>query len=270
MTQPEVPDPAALQPAAGHGAAPAVTVRTRAHRGSFERWHISPPPTREAEGWFLTYLDVMTLLLVTMVVVLAFVEPRDRHLPAVAAVPQPLASAPQAAASEPQAAASEPAADPLAGLPLEQLGNSIEVLVSGRTVSFRISSEILFASGEAGLTPAGQELVSRLLPALRAAERHAIVVEGHTDDVPIINERYRSNWELSAARAVTVAHELLKGGVDPKRMMVAGYADNRPLVPNNSADNRARNRRVEVLLEQEGLDEDKALRVPQPGRKPNE
>ncbi|MFN4004772.1 MAG: flagellar motor protein MotB [Hylemonella sp.] len=249
MTQPEVPDPAALQPAAGHGAAPAVTVRTRAHRGSFERWHISPPPTREAEGWFLTYLDVMTLLLVTMVVVLAFVEPRDRHPPAVAAVPQPLASAPQAAASEPQAAASEPAADPLAGLPLEQLGNSIEVLVSGRTVSFRISSEILFASGEAGLTPAGQELVSRLLPALRAAERHAIVVEGHTDDVPIQTARFPSNWELAAGRAGSVVRFLVSQGIAPQRMRAIGYADTRPIAPNDTPAGRAANRRVEIVLE---------------------
>lgn len=249
MTQPEVPDPAALQPAVGHGAAPAVTVRTRAHRGSFERWHISPPPTREAEGWFLTYLDVMTLLLVTMVVVLAFVEPRDRHPPAVAAVPQPLASAPQAAASEPQAAASEPAADPLAGLPLEQLGNSIEVLVSGRTVSFRISSEILFASGEAGLTPAGQELVSRLLPALRAAERHAIVVEGHTDDVPIQTARFPSNWELAAGRAGSVVRFLVSQGIAPQRMRAIGYADTRPIAPNDTPAGRAANRRVEIVLE---------------------
>ncbi len=136
-------------------------------------------------------------------------------------------------------------------------------------IIIRIHEKGSFPSGSAVLNAGFSSSMAKIAEAVKAS-RGKVVVAGHTDDVPIINERYRSNWELSAARAVTVAHELLKGGVDPKRMMVAGYADNRPLVPNNSADNRASNRRVEVLLEQEGLDEDKALRVPQPGRKPNE
>lgn len=120
-------------------------------------------------------------------------------------------------------------------------------------IIIRIHEKGSFPSGSAVLNAGFSSSMAKIAEAVKAS-RGKIVVAGHTDDVPIVNERYRSNWELSAARAVTVAHELLKGGVDPKRMMVAGYADNRPLVPNNSADNRASNRRVEVLLEQEGLD----------------
>jgi chemotaxis protein MotB len=117
-------------------------------------------------------------------------------------------------------------------------------------IIIRIQEKGSFPSGSAVLEAGFDPSMAKIAEAVKAS-RGRIVVAGHTDDVPIVNERYRSNWELSAARAVTIAHELLKGGVDPKRMMVAGYADTRPLVPNTSAANRASNRRVEILLEQE-------------------
>ncbi len=76
-----------------------------------------------------------------------------------------------------------------------------------------------------------------------------IAVEGHTDNVPINNERFRSNWELSSQRALSLAHELLK---DPElasdRFMIVGYADARPRVDNDSWTNRAQNRRVEIVI----------------------
>jgi chemotaxis protein MotB len=121
-------------------------------------------------------------------------------------------------------------------------------------IIIRIQEKGSFPSGSAVLEAGFDPSMAKIAEAVKAS-RGRIVVAGHTDDVPIVNERYRSNWELSAARAVTVAHELLKGGVDPKRMMVAGYADTRPLVPNTSAANRASNRRVEILLEQEKPEE---------------
>lgn len=226
------------------GPAQATTARPAAHRGSFQRWHLSVPASREEEGWFLTYLDVMTLLLVTLVVVLAFVPPAGRTLPEAVAPPAP---APAVAQPEPEPAPRSP--DPLAGLPLDQLGSNIEVLISDRTVSFRISSEILFASGEAGLTPAGQELVSRLLPALRQAARHDVVVEGHTDDLPIQTARFPSNWELAAGRAGSVVRYLGSQGIAPQRMRAIGYADTRPLAGNDTPAGRAANRRVEIILE---------------------
>src|SRR5688572_24803648 len=91
-----------------------------------------------------------------------------------------------------------------------------------------------------------------------------ILVQGHSDDIPINTSRFRSNWELSAARAVSVAHELMRGGaVSSGRFEVSGKADTQPLVANSSAENRARNRRVEIIVEQGLADElsegDKAL-----------
>src|SRR5690625_5512884 len=79
-----------------------------------------------------------------------------------------------------------------------------------------------------------------------------IQVQGHTDSLPIRTGRFRSNWDLSSARAVSVAHELMRGGyLDEHRFQVTGLADTRPLAPNDTADGRARNRRVEVVIQQE-------------------
>lgn len=75
-----------------------------------------------------------------------------------------------------------------------------------------------------------------------------IRVAGHTDDLPIRTDRFRSNFDLSSARAVSVVHVLKRAGVPSRRLVAQGHADTRPLVPNTSAENRARNRRVEVVL----------------------
>ena len=76
-----------------------------------------------------------------------------------------------------------------------------------------------------------------------------IIVAGHTDNVPISNYEYRSNWELSAARAANVVHYLItKGKVDSGRIQIRAHADTKPLVANNSWENRAKNRRVEIII----------------------
>ena len=76
-----------------------------------------------------------------------------------------------------------------------------------------------------------------------------VTVAGHTDNVPISTKRFRSNWDLSTARAVSVAHELLENApLDETRFVVIGHADTRPLAPNDTAENRARNRRVDISI----------------------
>ncbi len=225
--------------------------RAPIHRGSFARWHLDPTPSREEEGWFITYLDVMTLLLVTMVVVLAFVEPAKKAAAEAAqtAPADAVAQAPASPASAPQAAAADSTPNPFAGLPLDALGKNIAIVVSDRQVSFRISSEILFASGEADLTPEGQAVVSQLLPVLQQAGTHKIIVEGHTDNLPIQTVRFPSNWELAAGRAGSVVRHLHSRGIAAARMKAIGYADTAPLADNDTPAGRAANRRVEIILE---------------------
>ncbi len=224
--------------------------RAPIHRGSFARWHLDPTPSREEEGWFITYLDVMTLLLVTMVVVLAFVEPTQKAAEAApTAQAEAAAQAPAGAASAPEATAASATPDPFAGLPLDTLGKNIAIVVNDRQVSFRISSEILFASGEADLTPDGQAVVSQLLPVLQQAGTHKIIVEGHTDNLPIQTVRFPSNWELAAGRAGSVVRHLHSRGIAAARMKAIGYADTSPLADNDTPAGRAANRRVEIILE---------------------
>ncbi|HHJ39494.1 MAG: flagellar motor protein MotB [Methylothermaceae bacteria B42] len=120
-------------------------------------------------------------------------------------------------------------------------------------IIIRIHEKGSFPSGSAVLNAGFSSAMKKIIQAVKNSQGK-VLVAGHTDNVPIATEWYRSNWELSSARAVTVAHELLRGGVDPKRMMVVGYADTRPLVPNVNAKNRARNRRVEIILVQESFE----------------
>jgi chemotaxis protein MotB len=115
-------------------------------------------------------------------------------------------------------------------------------------IIIRIQEKGSFSSGSADFNPGFLDVIDRISDAVvRSPGR--VVVAGHTDDVPIYTSRFRSNWELSSARAVTVVHALLMNpGVSEDRVLVEGHADSKPLVPNDSPENRAKNRRVELIL----------------------
>ena len=105
-----------------------------------------------------------------------------------------------------------------------------------------------FATGSAELDLTARELFREIGKSL-ADLPNAVRVEGHTDDVPIHTARFGSNWELSTARATAVVQWLVEqGGIDPGRLSAAGYGEYRPRVPNESAQARARNRRVDVVI----------------------
>ncbi|OGS90574.1 MAG: flagellar motor protein MotD [Gallionellales bacterium GWA2_60_18] len=116
-----------------------------------------------------------------------------------------------------------------------------------RGVVIDISASSLFGSGETALQP---EVLGTLrqVAAVLSKESQPIEVEGHTDDVPIKTARYPSNWELSSARASSVARLLIESGVAAQRLSVVGLASNQPLVPNDSPEHRARNRRVTITI----------------------
>jgi chemotaxis protein MotB len=131
----------------------------------------------------------------------------------------------------------------------------VEVEARGRTIVLRIREKGSFNSGSADLQPVYQGLLHQVRDTV-AKQGGALMIRGHTDDVPIATARFRSNWELSSARAVSVAQELLAERViDPRRISISGHADTRPLVPNDSPEHRARNRRVEIVINQ-GIDRD--------------
>ncbi len=129
----------------------------------------------------------------------------------------------------------------------------VEVEARGRRIIIRIREKGSFKSGSAEMAEDYYNVIDDIRKVLEK-KPGKIEVQGHSDNIKINTERFRSNWELSSARAVTVAHALMSGGtINEKRFSVSGYADTEPLVDNSTAANRARNRRVEIIVHQ-GLD----------------
>jgi chemotaxis protein MotB len=139
----------------------------------------------------------------------------------------------------------------------QEIQRSLDKEGLGDTVRFRleprglvvtiVSDKVLFNPGEADLRPEGREVVDKLAAAIGPLP-NKLSVEGHTDNTPI-SGRYPSNWELSTARATTVLRELIeRHGLSPARLQAAGYADERPVATNDTADGRAANRRVELVV----------------------
>ena len=124
-----------------------------------------------------------------------------------------------------------------------------------KKIIIRIQEKGSFGSGSARLDPGFHDVMGRISKVL-AAKPGTIMVAGHTDNIPISTGRFRSNWELSSARAVTVLHSLLRNPeIAEERVIVQGLSDTQPLVDNDSPQNRAKNRRVELIL-MRGMDED--------------
>jgi chemotaxis protein MotB len=114
-----------------------------------------------------------------------------------------------------------------------------------------ITDQVLFDESRADLQPVGVEILELVAEVLRASPNN-ISIEGHTDSRPISSGRFPSNWELSTARATSVLRHLTENtGFDPTRLSAAGYADTRPLAPNDTIEGAARNRRVEVVVTSE-------------------
>ncbi len=118
-------------------------------------------------------------------------------------------------------------------------------------ITIRINEKGSFSSGTAELKVGFEPVMKKITKAVNHSVG-TVHVAGHTDNIPISNDWYRSNWELAASRSVTVAHFMLKNKqTDSARIVVQGFADTKPLVANNSAENRAKNRRVEIIITQD-------------------
>lgn len=131
------------------------------------------------------------------------------------------------------------------------LERNISLESTGNGILIRIDSPILFDLGKANLKPQAYPILDKILE-MTQQWPNKIRIEGHTDDLPIHTSRFPSNWELSTARALSVLRYFLnKGQVEPQRLAAVGYGQYHPLVPNNSPQNRAKNRRVEIYIEYE-------------------
>lgn len=128
----------------------------------------------------------------------------------------------------------------------------VTVSLNENGVFVNIKEAILFEPGRASLIAGGQELLDSLEDLFLQFE-NKIVVEGHTDDVPMSSAMYPSNWELSSGRAIQVVRYLSEvKSIPNSRLSAVAYGEYRPMVPNDSAENRALNRRVNLLIIMEG------------------
>jgi chemotaxis protein MotB len=110
---------------------------------------------------------------------------------------------------------------------------------------------ILFDSGKAEVKKGGLEILGKVISILKDVNDKSIRIEGHTDDVPIsraLARRYPTNWELSGARAINVARHLQEQGIDPGQLSAVAYGEWKPVATNDTAEGKAKNRRIEIIL----------------------
>lgn len=206
----------------------------------------SPEPH---ERWLISYADLVTLLF-TLFVVLYAAADRER------------ASIVAAAVKEAVGAAKEDSGDGVlpgnktqaAREAMEQAFASNSALrararILGGKEGFTVSlaEAGFFAPGDATVQEDARSLVELMADVLKNSDAQ-LRVEGHTDSTPIATARYPSNWELSSARASVVLAQFLARGISPARLSLAGYAGERPIADNNTAEGRALNRRVDLVI----------------------
>jgi chemotaxis protein MotB len=125
----------------------------------------------------------------------------------------------------------------------------LQVEIRNGLMLVKLPDNILFDPGKTDLKPAGKDAIAQVTTILSGIEGRKFQVTGHTDNIPIKSAKFKSNWELSTARAVEVTKLMIADGMDGKRLSAAGYADELPVGDNNTDDGRRTNRRIEIVVQ---------------------
>ena len=214
------------------------------------------------DRWLVSYADFVTLMFAFFTTLYAISSVDAQKLGTVAdslseAFDQPVeAPAPQTEETDPTVLEAAARVRELSALQ-EQLtahleddiaSDLVDVRLDGRGLVISLHEAGAFATASADLSANAEDLIATVGAAILDLE-NIVRVEGHTDDVPIFTARYQSNWELSTARATSVVSFLVdEMQIPAERMAIAGYGEFRPLAPNDSDANRARNRRVDIVV----------------------
>jgi chemotaxis protein MotB len=124
----------------------------------------------------------------------------------------------------------------------------LKVEIRENRMIIALGDKILFDPGKTELKPEGKDALTQVTAVLKDMQNRNFQVAGHTDNVPIKSPKFRSNWDLSTARAVEVVNFMISAGLDGKRLSAAGYSDQSPVAPNDTPENKAKNRRIEITL----------------------
>ena len=220
------------------------------------------------DRWMVSYADFVTLLFAFFTVLYAIskvdadklssmVGSMQQAFEATDAGVAPRRGTGRARAGQPPGSAKTAQGDPAdvdvrarleEGLSREVTDGRVSLEVDARGVVISVRESGSFPVGSADLTPEARAVLSTIAATIADID-HAVRVEGHTDDVPIHTARYASNWELSTARATSVVQYLIAAaGLPASRLSASGYGEFHPQTPNDSAENRTRNRRVDLII----------------------
>lgn len=218
--------------------------------------------------WYLTYADMITLLLAFFVMLFTFSNLDVQKFEAMIASLQGSLGVLDGGKSfvrddtllEPAGIIDQAAGQISPGRNVQLMYNSLMEFIEGEGLQGAVSVEltepgiivrfadkVLFDLGEADLKPEFEATLGRFATALSVWEGD-IRIEGHSDSLPIHRPKFPSNWELSSARASTVVRFLIDRELRPEQLSVAGYGEHRPIDSNSTPEGRARNRRVDVVL----------------------
>lgn len=213
-----------------------------------------------SERWLLTYSDLITLLMIFFVVMYSISILDLKKFQSVAS------SLSQVLAGKEPTILEQPGPSITPGksgeeLKMEEIKQQLEeyakengleasvtIYQEERGLVISLNDTVLFVKGKAGLTPQAQQVVAKVGGMLREISNQ-VRIEGHTDNLPINTPDFPSNWELSTARATNVLRFLLENShLAPERLSAAGYGEYRPIAANNNEINRAKNRRVDIVI----------------------
>ena len=201
------------------------------------------PMGEPAPPWMVNYADLMTELVCFFVILYALSAALNKDM--------------QKAQAEIQEMIKE-----------GKMAGQVQMDKEGMRITLEENSQVsFFESAKADLTDSMKLQMDKLAPILfKLSEKHDVIVEGHTDNIPIATKLFASNWELSSARATSVVKHLLASKFNPKHLAAVGYGEHHPIVPNDSETNRKKNRRVVFFIKNTPYPETPATGPPAAGK----
>lgn len=226
------------------------------------------------ESWLLPYADLLTLLLALFIVLFATSSVDEGRFAEVSKVFSEIFESGSGIMSE-SAPTTTPVPDDSVGeqdenssymedqqslgetqddldeyIAVNELENQFDTEMTNEGLLLTIRDSVLFKSGKSTINPEYKKLANDISQLLTLDRPRQVVITGHTDDIPINNAEYSSNWELSVMRAVEFLKIIVADNeVDPNLFSAKGYGEYKPIVPNDTIENRSKNRRVEVLIQ---------------------
>ncbi len=224
-----------------------------------------PPPEIEepsAPFWLTTFSDMVTLLMVFFILILSFSTIElEKFKGAMSSMKGALGIMPEMGSSVPSHKLSfnerlttrrtditKKAEELETEIIKKNLADKVQVEITEGGVHIRLGSKLLFGSGSAKIKASAFPILKEIAGMIEG-ENTEVYVEGHTDNIPIHTKKYPSNWELSTARAMSVVRYFHQAeGINAAQLAAVGHGEYRPLLPNTTPENRAKNRRVEIFI----------------------